>query len=193
MTADEIGRLAYIILIGIAVAGWLASDLRNRLGPTLRNMLAWSFIFLGVIGAVGLWDDVRSDLAPRQLIVEDGGRVEVPRSFDGHYYLQLEADGVPVDFVVDTGATDIVLTREDAARLGIDVNALAFVGRAGTANGEVRTAPARLTTLALGTITDRDVPVVVNEGEMDQSLLGMRYLQRFSRLEIADGRLVLER
>ena len=193
MTADEIGRLAYIILIGVAVAGWLASDLRHRLGPTLRNLLAWSFIFLGVIGAVGLWEDVRSDLAPRQLVIEDGARIEIPRSFDGHYYVTLDANGVPVDFVVDTGASDIVLTREDASRLGIAPEDLAFIGRAGTANGEVRTAPARLDTLAAGSVTDRNVPVVVNEGEMDRSLLGMRYLQRFSRLEISDGTMVLER
>jgi aspartyl protease family protein len=40
---------------------------------------------------------------------------------------------------------------------------------------------------------DRNVPVVVNEGEMQQSLLGMRYLQRFDRLEISGGTMVLER
>lgn len=193
MTADDFGRLAYIIMIGVAVAGWLASDLRHRLGPTLKNLLAWCFIFLGTIGAVGLWDDVRSDLAPRQMVMEGGARIEIPRSFDGHYYVTLQANGQPVDFVVDTGATDIVLTREDAARLGIGVEDLAYVGRAGTANGLVRTAPARLATLAAGGVTDRDVPVVVNEGEMDRSLLGMRYLQRFRRLEIADGTMVLER
>lgn len=193
MTADEIGRLAYIALIGTAVAGWLAADLRQRLGPTLKNMLAWCFIFLGVIGAVGLWEDVRDDLAPRQLVVDGGARIEIPQSFDGHYYVALEANGTPIEFVVDTGATDIVLTRADAAALGIDLDALSYTGRAGTANGEVRTAPARLETLAVGGFTDRNVPVVVNSGEMDQSLLGMRYLQRFDRLEISGGKMVLER
>ncbi|MEM9031223.1 MAG: TIGR02281 family clan AA aspartic protease [Pseudomonadota bacterium] len=193
MTADDLGRLAYIILIGVAVTGWLASDLRHRLGRTLRYLLAWCFIFLGVIGAAGLWEDIRSDLAPRQLVVENGARIEVPMGFDGHYYLTLDANGTAVDFIVDTGATDIVLTRRDAARLGIDLETLTFSGRAGTANGEVRTAPTQLDTLALGGVTDRNVPVVVNSGEMDQSLLGMRYLQRFERLEISSGTLVLER
>ena len=193
MTADDLGRLAYVIMIGVAVTGWLASDFRERLGTSLRYILAWCFIFLGVIGGVGLWEDIRADLAPRQLVVDGGARVEIPRGFDGHYYVTLEANGTDVEFVVDTGATDIVLTRSDAARLGIDLGALSFSGRAGTANGEVRTAPARLETLALGGITDRNVPVVVNSGEMDQSLLGMRYLQRFDRLEISGGTLVLER
>lgn len=193
MTADDIGRLAYIVLIGVAVSGWLFADLRRNLRGTMRNLLVWCFIFIGVIGAIGLWDDIRSDVAPRQLVLDGGGRIEIPRAFDGHYYVSLRANGSPVDFVVDTGATDIVLTRPDAERLGIDTNSLAFTGRAGTANGEVRTARAALQTLSIGELTDRNVPVVVNEGEMQQSLLGMRYLQRFDRLEISDGKMVLER
>jgi aspartyl protease family protein len=193
MTAEDMARLAYLTLILIAVAGWLAADLRHRLGPTLKNLLLWSFIFLGVIGSYGLYEDFRMQIAPRQMVVDGGARVEIPRAFDGHYYVTLVANGIPVEFVVDTGATDIVLTRADADRLGIDPGRLVYTGRAGTANGEVNTAPARLQTLGLGAVIDRNVPVVVNAGKMDQSLLGMRYLQRFRRLEIANGKMVLER
>lgn len=192
MTADDLGRLAYVILIGTAVTGWLAADMRRRLGPTLRNLLAWCFIFLGVIGAVGLWEDIRNDLTPRQLVMEGGSRIEIPQHADGHYYVTLEANGLPLEFLVDTGATDIVLTQTDATALGIDIDTLAFTGRAGTANGEVATAPARLDTLAAGDATDNNVPVVINGGEMDQSLLGMRYLRRFD-LEISNGTMVLSR
>jgi aspartyl protease family protein len=95
--------------------------------------------------------------------------------------------------VVDTGATDIVLTKEDAARAGLDPDSLRYLGRAGTANGEVRTAYVRLNDVRLGDITDRDVAAVVNGGQMDQSLLGMGYLQRWGRIEIAGGELILTR
>ena len=155
-------------------------------------MLIWCFIFLGAIGGYGLWEDIRNDVAPRQSVL-GGGVIEVPRAFDGHYYLTLEVEGRPVEFVVDTGATDIVLSRDDAERLGIDTARLRYTGFANTANGTVRTARVALETLSLGGITDRNVPAVVNEGEMDGSLLGMRYLQRFSRLEISNGKLLLER
>ncbi len=193
MTGDQIARLAYLVLLGVAVGGWLAVDLRNRLGPTLRNLLSWCLIFLGTIAGYGLWEDVRDQLAPRQMVVAGGARVEIPRGFDGHYHVTLEANGVPVDFVVDTGATDIVLTHADAARIGIDTARLAYIGRADTANGQVRTAPAVIGALALGGQTDRNVKAVVNEGDMEGSLLGMRYLQRFSRLEISGNRMILER
>lgn len=192
MTSDEIARLAYLALLGTAVVGWAIAENRGGLGPFLRRMLVWGFIFLGVIGGYGLWSDIRTDVAPRQLVL-DGGVVEVPRAFDGHYYLTLDIDGRDVDFVVDTGATDIVLSRDDAERLGFDTGALAYTGLAGTANGMVRTARVALPSVTLAGVTDRNVPAVVNEGEMSGSLLGMRYLQSFSRLEISDGRLLLER
>jgi aspartyl protease family protein len=193
MDSNDIPRLAYLVLLGVAVGGWLIAEGRASLGRTLRAALAWGLIFLGVIAGYGLWSDVRTDLVPRQSVLADGGRIEVPRGFDGHYYLTLGMNGTPVRFVVDTGASDIVLTREDAARVGLDPSALIYSGVAMTANGQVRTARARVNEVSLGPITDRDVAVSVNEGEMPGSLLGMAYLQRFDRIEISDGTLILER
>jgi aspartyl protease family protein len=193
MDSADLPRVAYLVLLGVAVAGWFIAENRNSLGKTMRMALAWGLIFLGVVAGFGLWTDVRTDIIPRQSVVADGARVEVPRAFDGHYYLTLRLDGTPVDFVVDTGASDIVLSREDAARIGLDPQALAYTGVAMTANGQVRTARARVGEILLGGIADQDVMVSVTDGEMPGSLLGMAYLQRFSRIEIADGTLVLER
>jgi aspartyl protease family protein len=193
MDSAELPRLAYLVLLGLAVAGWFIAENRASLGRTMRMALAWGLIFLGVVAGFGLWNDVRTEVMPRQSVMADGARIEVPRAFDGHYYLTLRLDGTPVDFVVDTGATDIVLSREDAGRIGIDPDGLTYSGVAMTANGQVRTARARVGEIAIGAISDRDVAVSVTDGEMPGSLLGMAYLQRFDRIEIADGRLLLER
>jgi aspartyl protease family protein len=98
-----------------------------------------------------------------------------------------------VQFVIDTGATDIVLSHSDAQRVGLQLENLAYVGRAMTANGEVRTAPVRLDSIALGPVKDTHIPAWVNQGEMGHSLLGMSYLQRWSKIEIGGGALVLTR
>jgi aspartyl protease family protein len=95
--------------------------------------------------------------------------------------------------VVDTGATELVLSRSDAERAGLDTEALIYSGQAFTANGMVQTAPVVLETIALGKAIDLGVPAVVNGAEMQDSLLGMSYLQRFDRIEISGGTLVLER
>ena len=115
MDALDTGHFVYLAILGIAVVGWFIAENRASLGQTVRTALAWAFIFLGVVAGYGLWGDIRDDVAPRQTVFTEDARVEVPRAFDGHYYLTLQVNGTPVDFVVDTGATDMVLSREDAA------------------------------------------------------------------------------
>lgn len=193
MTGDDTARLLYLALLGSAIAMWFFAQNRASLGKLTQQALVWGLIFVGVIAAVGLWGDIRGTVQPGAARVMGENAVELRRQMDGHYYVTAEVNGTPVDFVVDTGATVVVLTRKDAQAAGLDTADLAFVGRAGTANGEVRTAPVRLDSLTIGPLEDRGVAAVVNGGELGQSLLGMNYLQRFSRVEIADGKLVLTR
>ncbi|MCB1362593.1 MAG: TIGR02281 family clan AA aspartic protease [Rhodobacteraceae bacterium] len=193
MSSWELGNLAYLVLLGAVLVFWFVAQNRNSPGKTMQQAIAWGLIFLGVIAAIGLWDDIRQTVRPRQAMLTEAGRIEVPRANDGHYYLTLGINGTPVEFMVDTGASQMVLTAGDARRSGIDTADLAYVGRAMTANGEVRTAPVRLDRVELGDVSDRNLRAWVNEGDMDRSLLGMSYLQRWSRMEITGGALVLER
>lgn len=192
MTENDYARLAYLVLLLLAVGGYFLVANRDRLGKLMQALAAWGLIFVGVIAGLGLWEDIRHDVIPRQAVFE-GGRVEVPVAADGHYYLVLELDGTPVRFVLDTGASDMVLAAADARRIGIDPDGLAFTGIARTANGTVATAPVRIGSVRLGGVEDRNVRARVNGGELDQSLLGMGYLSRFDRVEISGGRLVLTR
>lgn len=192
MSGDDYGRLAYLVLLALAVGGYFLAQGRESLGKTAQQAAIWGVIFIGVIAGVGLWSDIRDDVAPRQSVI-DAGTIEVPRGPDGHYHLVLDLNGTPVEFVVDTGASGIVLTQADARRVGVDPASLVYAGSATTANGVVRTARARINEMQLGEILDSDVTVYVNDGEMDRSLLGMEYLQRFRRIEIEDGQLILTR
>ncbi|MEM8631158.1 MAG: TIGR02281 family clan AA aspartic protease [Pseudomonadota bacterium] len=193
MTGDDYGRLAYLVLLGAAVGGYFLVAERRNIGKLFRQAALWGLIFLGVIAGFGLWGDIRDDVVPRQSYVAEEGRIEVPRSPDGHYYLTLRVNDAPIRFVVDTGASQVVLTQEDARRAGIDPGSLAYVGRAHTANGLVSTAPVTLQSVELGPVSDARVRAQVNGGEMRESLLGMSYLDRYGSLEIRDGRLILTR
>lgn len=192
MELPDPARLVYLVILGSAILLWFVAQNRASLGRLAQQAAVWVLIFLGAIAAVGLWDDIRQTVRPAQSVATDG-RIELPRAADGHYYLMAEVNGVPVRFVVDTGASQIVLSQEDAARAGIDTAGLAYLGRAFTANGEVRTAPVRLESIAVGPVRHEGVRAVVNAGEMEGSLLGMDYLQRFSSIEISGGKLVLTR
>jgi len=190
MDADQIARLAFIGLIAASLAGWLFMQLRGQLSRSLQYLAVWALLFVGVIAAYGLWSDIRRDIAPAQAMLQDG-RIALPQGRDGHYHMTLTVNGARIDFVVDTGASDIVLSQSDADRAGLDPDTLAYIGSAQTANGVVQTAPVRLDIVQLGDRTDRDLRAVVNGGAMDGSLLGMAYLRLFSRIEIADGTMIL--
>ncbi|MEM6636031.1 MAG: TIGR02281 family clan AA aspartic protease [Pseudomonadota bacterium] len=193
MDGDDIARLLYLTILAVAVGGYFLAANRQKLSQVAQQALVWGLIFLGVIAAYGLWNDISDDVAPRQSYAVEEGRIEVPRSPDGHYYLTLSINDVPVRFVVDTGASQMVLTQRDAARVGLDPEALAYIGRANTANGTVSTAPVTLDSVALGPVTDRGFRAQVNGGAMQESLLGMTYLNRYEAIEIRDSQLILTR
>ncbi|MBM1688086.1 retropepsin-like aspartic protease family protein [Sulfitobacter geojensis] len=186
-------NLIYLVVLLVMVAGWFFMQSREGLNKTLQYGAVWAMIFIGGAAAVGLWQDISRDARTPQFSVAGSDQIVVPRARDGHYYLTAQVNDAAVRFVVDTGATDMVLTQADAKRAGLDPETLAYLGRANTANGEVRTAFVRLEQVQLGEIVDRDVAAVVNEGQMEQSLLGMGYLQRWGRIEIAGGELILTR
>jgi aspartyl protease family protein len=188
MDGETFARVGYLAIILVALAGWVLVEFRQRMGQALRMGLAWGLIFLGMVAGYGLWSDIRRDIMPVQTVA--GGEISVPRAEDGHYYLTLAINGTAVPFMVDTGATGMVLTLEDAERLGIDRESLMFLGEAQTANGVVRTAMVTLPVVELGPFRTENFRAYVNEGEMAGSLLGMDYLGQFD-LEFRGGELVL--
>ncbi|SFK59625.1 retropepsin-like aspartic protease family protein [Shimia haliotis] len=193
MTGDDFGHLAYLLVILVFVGFWVFGSQRQRVSKSIQHLAIWGLIFLGAIAAVGLWDDIRSTVQPVQTVMQDENRIELPRAPDGHFHATLVINGQSVKFIVDTGASDMVLSKQDATRAGLDPDNLPYFGRAMTANGEVKTAFVRLDEVRFGSFTDRNVAASVNGGEMSGSLLGMSYLNRFAQITIAGNKLILTR
>ena len=192
MNPDDLPRLLYLGLLVAVLIGSLLVSNRGNMGKMLQQAAIWGLIFVGTIAGYGLWSDISRDLTNRQSIVT-AGTIAVPRSPDGHYYVTAQINGVPIEFVIDTGATDMVLSQADATAAGLNPDTLRYLGSAMTANGQVRTAPVTLDKVNLSGIEDSNVRAVVNEGAMDGSLLGMGYLSRFSNIQISDGQMILTR
>ncbi|MEN8918645.1 MAG: TIGR02281 family clan AA aspartic protease [Octadecabacter sp.] len=187
LDAGQLIALAFLIILGLSLLG---SILNNS--TQLRNALIWIAIFGGMFMFSSQLDTASSTFVQRDPTFI-GSRIEVPKGRDNHFRLTLRINGVPVDFLIDTGASQVVLTQEDAARVGLDPDTLAFIGTAFTANGEVATAPVRLDTVDLGDMRDTRVRASVNSGDMEGSLLGMSYLSRFESIEIRRDVLILNR
>jgi aspartyl protease family protein len=110
---------------------------------------------------------------------------------DGQFRIDAVVNGTPVIFLVDTGATDVVLTLRDAKRLGYDPRDLDFSESYTTANGGVMGAPIVLPEIAIGPIRMHDVAAAVNGAPMPHSLLGVTFLDRLESFEVNDGALTL--
>ena len=192
MSSDQTADAIYLSLLGGALLLSYLLASRINIGKMLQQMGIWVLIFMGAITVIGMWPEIQRTITPRQSVV-DGTTIVLPHARDGHYYLTLDINNVPVEFVVDTGASQVVLTQDDAKRIGLNPSSLSYLGTASTANGTVRTAAVRLDTVSLGAITDTSVRAVVNDGQMFGSLLGMTYLSNFDSITIKDGQLILSR
>ena len=191
MDGDIVARLAYLGIILVALIGWVLVEYRGKLGFAVRSAVAWGMIFVGAAAGYGLWGDIRGSILPDQTVTQSG-QIEVPRAQDGHYYLTLVIDGTKIAFLADTGASTVVLSDRDARKLGIDLDGLAYLGQAETANGVVRTANVSLKDVELGPYRDRQINASVTKGAMEVSLLGMDYLGLY-RIEIDQGKMILSR
>jgi aspartyl protease family protein len=119
--------------------------------------------------------------------------VEVRGDRRGHYQVEGSIDGRRLDFMVDTGATVVALRERDAARLGIHPGARDYTHAVSTANGVIRAAPVRLSSLEVRGIRVYDVQaLILPDQALAENLLGMSFLSRVRRFEVANGRLVME-
>jgi aspartyl protease family protein len=135
----------------------------------------------------------RSTESSRQARLNLAYTVELKQNRDGHFYANAELNGRAIAVLVDTGATMVALTYEDAQRAGINLSNSDFTGRAQTANGVARFAPVTIDQITIGAVTVRNVRGSVAEpGRMGVTLLGMSFLGRLKRTEMRDGLLVLE-
>lgn len=191
---ELIYRVGWIALIGSSVLAAARANPRTA----LRNAAIWLVIFLGVVGLYAFKNDaafigqrIMGALSPTQGVAHDDGTLSFDAGPDGHFRIQARVNGGRVTFMVDTGATDIVLAPDDARRIGFDPATLVFDQLAETANGTVGGAAVRLDSLVVGSIEMNRLPATVNGADMSESLLGMEFLNRLHGWRVENGVLTL--
>ena len=118
--------------------------------------------------------------------------MEIKAGNGGHFAVEARVDGRRLDFMVDTGASQITLRESDAARLGIHPSQRDYSVRISTANGEGRAALVQLGMVEVGNIVVRDIPALITPDEaLGVNLLGMSFLSRV-RWTHEHGKLTLE-
>jgi aspartyl protease family protein len=194
----EQGRLIWLMILLAMISGGVVFARRVNVKETVRNIAIWVAIAAGLLVAVSFRDEigdvtarVQAELVPGYAIESGEHEMVLTESDGGSFYIFGEANGVRVRFLIDTGASDTVLSPADAQAIGIDLNALDFSRVYSTANGMGRGASYTLDELSVGPISISPMPVSVNGAEMNTSLLGMTFLRRFRSFEIQGRRLIL--
>jgi aspartyl protease family protein len=132
----------------------------------------------------------RSGDAPRR--TSGSGPVTIQGGQGGHFRAMVEIGGRRIPMIVDTGATVIALTAEDARAVGVQTFPADYEANVSTANGVVKAAPAMLREVRIEDIVVYNVKAfVMPRGALSQSLLGMSFLKKLRGFEIADNRLVM--
>jgi aspartyl protease family protein len=197
-SSGNFGALIYWGALLVFLGGSALVMFRRRFAQALIAALTW--VALALILVVGyayrfdlrnVADRVMAELLPGHVITR-GRTVEVARAFNGDFDVTAEINGAQVSMVLDTGASSVVLTREDAKAAGLPLEVLAYTVNIETANGRTRAAPVVLDHIAIGGLVERSIEALVAQpGQLKTSLLGMSFLNRLQSWEVRGDRLVL--
>jgi aspartyl protease family protein len=194
-TEDMAASFAIILILTSALYSAFSE---GRVKKFLIYLAIWLFIALFAIILYNFKADfgsiaarVASSIFPSYGINHKPGEILVSRSMDGHFYIQVTINGTLVKFMIDTGASDVALTKADAQRLNFDLSKLNYSKVYSTANGLSYAAPVVLKSFAVGPKIFQDVAASVASGENDISLLGMSVISRFKSFRIDGNTLVL--
>lgn len=194
------GGLWLTLIGGSAIMGW-----RHNAGLALKQALGWIAIFLVLLVIYGVKDDLMglggslrgnlaSQLTPTKPVQASAGTVYLTRAMnDDHFQVNAVVNGHITRFLIDTGASDVSLSEEDARRLGFDPDRLNFNTPYQTANGKAMGAQVIIDSIQVGDITVRNVRGSVMRGDAGISLLGMSFLNALGSYEFHGERLTLRR
>lgn len=184
-----------VVLLGALIAG------RPSLGEVGRAVALWGglalvlvagYSYRGELQAIG--NRTLSALVPGMVVSEpgSGGAVSVMRGEYNHFVVSARVNQAEIEFLVDTGASIITLTDDDARQAGIAVDSLRYTIPVSTANGRAMVAPIVLSNISVGQISINGLHAMVAQpGRLSQSLLGMNFMERLSGWRVDGDRLIL--
>ncbi|MEM1377686.1 MAG: TIGR02281 family clan AA aspartic protease [Pseudomonadota bacterium] len=201
MTTGEIATAIFLALVSIVFVGSvigagqklssMSRHLAIAIGVTLSLVIAWEYRYE--------LQDVASRVtagvipgSPISRVDEDGAITVTLSRINRHFQTLADVNGSNQPFIIDTGASTVVLTYENARDAGFDVSSLAFVVPVYTANGTTRAAPIVIDELAIGDISRRNVrAMVAQQDDLFQNLLGMTFLDRLAGYDVRGSRMIL--
>ncbi len=203
MANEEFAQAAVLGVWGAILAAGLMHR-KMRFGDVAREAAIWLVLLLSLVAGYQYRFELQDFASrvtaglipsrPQTAFGEDGrASVTVEKANNGHFEIDGAINGASISFLVDTGASSVMLSADDAAAVGFRPEDLTFTSPISTANGSSMAAPVRLNEIVIGGITRRDIRALVAEqGKLDSSLLGMSFLSSLSGYAVRQDQLILQ-
>jgi aspartyl protease family protein len=198
LSTNDFGSLAYKLAILVFLGSAVLTLFRERFSQAVMAALLW--VVVGLVLVIGysyrfelgnVVDRVMAEIIPGH-VISHGRTVEVARTNAGDFDISARINGVHVPMVLDTGASSVVLTQQDAKAAGLPLEVLNYTVSIDTANGRTRAAQVTLDRLAVGGLEERSVEaLIVQPGQLRTSLLGMSFLNRLQSWQVSGDRLIM--
>jgi aspartyl protease family protein len=189
---------AVLMLLLVMMISNLLSRQDLSISQIFKYLGAWSIIGLVTIALYSYrfeFSDFKNrilgEINPSLVILESSGSLRINISSDGHFYIDVRINDIPMHFMIDTGASDIVISVSEAEKIGINPKNLIFNKPYQTANGRSWGASIKFDKVEVGDVIFRDVSASVNNANMGTSLLGMSFLRKFKKYEFYRDKLIL--
>ena len=198
LSTGEFGSLTYQIVLLVFLGAVVLTMFRERFSQALASALMWVVVGLVLVVAYSYRFELHA-VADRVLVVlvpghavTHGRTVEIGRANDGDFAVSAQVNGARIQMILDTGASSVVLTRDDARAAGLPLEVLNYTVTIDTANGRTRAAPVTIDRISIGGLEERSIDALVTQpGQLKTSLLGMSFLNRLQSWEVSGDRLIL--
>jgi len=196
----EQASLVRALVILLLVASFVVMSPRLNLQGALRNIVIWLGIGALILTVYSFREDfqqigerVSGEVLPFQATESANGDLILKRGQDEHFHMEVTVNDAPIRFLVDTGASIVTLSEDDARRAGYDPSTLDYTLQFSTANGTAWGAPIRIEQMRAGPLVARDVRAAVGGAGMSKSLLGMSFLNQLNGFSVKGDTLILMR
>ena len=187
-----------IAAVAAMVLGWIGAMIakRSALGGVLRlaSSAALGLILLTVVLQLSRFDPPFDVAVPQIGLPEqvvEGGETRIPLSADGHFWVRADVNGVPGNFMIDTGATLTAISAPLAERAGLEPRRGGIPIMLGTANGTVQAHVATIDSLTFGNVSASGTDAAIAENFGDFNVIGMNVLARLGSWRVEDNTLIL--
>ena len=190
------------LIWGVVCIVLLMSSLAARrlsLGYVAKAAFAWIAIFAALFAIFtfrfefkAVWERVKADISGTAGQSVSGNEITIRRQDDGHYWLQVDVNGKPVRFMIDSGATTTAVNASTARETGIEVDTDGYPVFLNTANGSVAAQRGIIQSLKIGTHEIGQHNVVVSESFGDTNVLGMNFLDSMQSWKVEGNVMTLK-